>query len=267
MKSTKVLQSIQYTMSWLFSCQALTCFGQRDSDDNDGGSDESSWTWKSLLWTPQLSAQQLMRKWQREILKQKRLLDRAVREITRREISIKNDLSKAEKEKKTSLVTTYTKDLAQHEKAKKRTVESISRLTSFGMEIRRQGALVRVQRAFTASSEILSLLNGMVRMPELREMADQMSKSMLNAGLIDDVLEEVVAGNDEDESAASAAASSSTTKKDEAKAVDAALDEVIIDVYKNVANAPVVDDPIGDRELEEALDKLCSDSPGQQMEK
>lgn len=248
-------------MSWLFSCQSLTCFGQRDSD-GDGDGDESSWTWKSLLWTPQLTAQQLVRKWQREIMAQKRLLDRAVREITRREISIKNEITKARKEKKESQIAVHESSLKQHEKAKKRTIESISRLTSFSMEIRRQAASARISKAFMASAEILSLLNGMVKVPELKEMADQMSQSMLKAGLIDEVLDEVIAGEDEVDASAKTPA-----EKAEEKKVAAALDEVIVDVYRNVANAPVVNDPIGDRELEDELDKLCKTDASQEMQK
>lgn len=259
-------------MSRFYFCFIPLCtVGSSDDDDNNNNTSGESYLTRlsRLIWTPALTATEQLSEWRTQVRRERRTTDRAVREVTRRQVSVKNQILAAERTNKQNQLEPLKKELEGLEKAKSRIVVAFTKLGNLDMELRRQTAQARLYKSLSHSVEVMSLLSGMMKIPELRDLTRQMSQSMLKANLIDDVIDEALEG-EEDKTDTSKAASATERLAEEH------IESVIKDIYSGVANAPVEDGPIGeDVELENEFRNLGNSvketatekKPSGQMEK
>jgi len=87
------------------------------------------------------------------------------------------------------------KELVQSKKAKNRFHVMHANLNSCLMTLNQQRAMLKVSKSFEQSTEILTMMNDMVKLPELnatmQRMAMEMHKSGLIEEMIDDTMEEM----------------------------------------------------------------------------
>jgi hypothetical protein len=94
------------------------------------------------------------------------------------------------------------KELVSSRKAVARINGGKAQLNSITLTLNHQMANVRVAGALEKSTEVLTMMNAMVRYTEMSATMQEMSREMMKAGLIEEMIEETideVTGIDEDE--------------------------------------------------------------------
>ena len=161
-----------------------------------------------------------LRLWRLETKKQTRILDRAIREIDRRNGELRHDLKTAASRRSVEDTAVHEFSLTHNNKARARIEPSKAHLSMLDLELQRHARTARMAQTFSSSVEVMKLLQEMVKVSELRGAATEMSRSMFQMGLID---------------AAIADATEDKADTDEEKRV---TESILMDVIGKVENAP-----------------------------
>jgi len=152
---------------------------------------------KTFLFGKQLTPDELVKKWKRELNAQRRELDRGIRNITREETKIKREIRLAAKRGDMSNARILAKEIVRSNKAKERMSISKAQINSVTMHLQQNLATFKMAGCIKKSTEIMSLMNSMFRLPEMQKTMMTMAKEMEKAGLIDEIVEETMDITDE----------------------------------------------------------------------
>ena len=129
------------------------------------------------------------KKWQRNITKEMRALDRQMTTMSREEQKIIKELkATAKKEGMQKAVNILAKDVIRARQTRDKLLAGKTQLNSVNMSITAQISMLKVGGAMQKSTEVLHTLNEAVKIPELRETMVQMSREMEKMGFIEETL-------------------------------------------------------------------------------
>lgn len=153
------------------------------------------------LFGKKLSPEEQVKKWKGTMREQNRNLDRQVRQIEREELKLKLEIKKAAKKGDNQVVRILAKEMVQSRRAKNRIFTAKAQINSVTLQLQQQAAQVKVMGAISKSTEVMQIMNNLMKVPEIAATMREMSKEMQKAGIMEDMINDTMDGvlGDEDE--------------------------------------------------------------------
>lgn len=142
---------------------------------------------KSLL-KPKPSPQEQLREWQRKLRQEGRTIERQIREIQREEKNVQKSIKDAAKRNDMVSAKTLARELVSSRRVISRLYENRAQLNSLSMHLGETVATVRVVGHLSKSTEVLTLVNNLVKAPEISAQMQELSKEMMRAGVIEEMV-------------------------------------------------------------------------------
>ncbi|KAF4525357.1 hypothetical protein B566_EDAN007840 [Ephemera danica] len=149
--------------------------------------------------TPEKNPKDLVNEWCHKIRKESSQLDRQIRGIQREEEKVKRSLREAAKKGDRDVCTILAKEILRARKAIAKIYTSKAHLSSIQMQLKNQLATLRVAGALKKSTDVMNAIQALVRVPEVAATMRELSREMMKAGIIEEMLEETFEGLDDQE--------------------------------------------------------------------
>lgn len=135
---------------------------------------------------------ELVRKWQGMLRKETRNMDIQVRDIQREEKSAQKQIRDAAKRGDTASARLIARELVRSHKTMTQLYTNKAHMIAMGTQLQEQMAMVRVAGTLSKSSEVMKLVNDMMRGSQLNSTMIEMSREMMKAGIIDEMVNEAI---------------------------------------------------------------------------
>ncbi|ORY06071.1 charged multivesicular body protein 3 [Basidiobolus meristosporus CBS 931.73] len=143
--------------------------------------------------------EEMVRKWRQSIRAQERTLDRQIRGIESEEVKIKRSMKQLAKKKDITNCKMLAKELVRSRKQKDRIHTSKAQLNSILMQLQQQLATLKVAGSLQKSTEVMTLVNRLVKLPEISQTMETMAMEMTKAGIMEEMIGDTLdAFEDED---------------------------------------------------------------------
>lgn len=211
--------------------------------------------------TPQRDPKELVREWSAKMRKEGRTLDRQIRSIQREEEKIKQSLKIAAKKNEVDVCKVLAKEIVQARKAVNRIYTAKANIKSCEMNMKNQAAMLRVSGAMEKSSEVMKAMQALIKIPEIQQTMQEMSKEMMKAGLIEEMMEDTFESlEDQEELDEAAQEEIDKVLQDITAGVLGKAPDKVPDALPEVAGPSVVeeDDSEEEKEMQQRLAALRS---------
>ncbi|KAH7690811.1 Snf7 family protein [Dioscorea alata] len=146
---------------------------------------------KSLL-KPKQSPQQQLREWQRRLRQECRVIERQIRDVEREEKTVQKAIKEAAKRNDMTSAKSLAKEIVRSRKAVNRLHENKAQLNSISMHLGEIVATARTVGHLSKSAEVMKLVNGLMKAPEVAATMQEFSKEMTKAGVIEEMVNDAV---------------------------------------------------------------------------
>ncbi|KAH8555642.1 vacuolar sorting protein Vps24 [Umbelopsis sp. PMI_123] len=143
--------------------------------------------------------EELVRKWQQEIRAQNRGIERQIRQIEREEAKVKTSIKAVAKRGDVKSCKSLAKELVRSRKHIDRLHTSKAQLNSVSMQLNHQMATLKIAGTLQKSTEVMNLVNQLVKLPEIAKTMQEMSMEMTKAGIIDEMIGDTFEMMDDEE--------------------------------------------------------------------
>ncbi|XP_041476613.1 charged multivesicular body protein 3-like [Lytechinus variegatus] len=147
---------------------------------------------------PKKDPKEQVREWSAALRKEGRLLDRQIRTISTAEAKVQRSIKEAAKKNQLDVCKILAKELIQSRKAKNRIYTSKAHLNSVDMQMKNQLATLRISGAMQKSTEVMKVMQSLVKVPEIQATMMDLSKEMMKAGIIEEMMEDTFESLDDD---------------------------------------------------------------------
>lgn len=134
----------------------------------------------------------MVQEWSSKLRKESYALDRQVRSIQREEDKLKRTLKEAAKKNDKEVCTILAKELVRSRKAINKIYTSKAHINSVQLQMKNQLATVRVAGSLSKSTEVMTAMQALVKLPEVAATMRDMSKEMMKAGIIEEMIDETM---------------------------------------------------------------------------
>jgi charged multivesicular body protein 3 len=135
---------------------------------------------------------ELVRKWQATLRAEQRRIDRSVREIQAEEQKAKRAALEAAKRGDAGAARSLAREIVHSRRAVSRLCVQKAQMIGVGNALAGQLAMVRVAGTLQRSTEVMSVVGSLVRLPEIGATMAAMQREMARAGLIDEVVHDAL---------------------------------------------------------------------------
>lgn len=149
-----------------------------------------------LFGKPKLSPKEQVREWTHELNKERRLLDRERAKLEREEAKVAAEVKKAAKSGHVTACRTLAKSIVRSQKQRERLLEAGTRINSVVLSMKTHLATSSVMGHMEKSTAVLKSMSKLISIPELQGVAREMSKEMMKAGLIEEMIEDAISVTD-----------------------------------------------------------------------
>ncbi|CAN7940343.1 unnamed protein product [Ixodes hexagonus] len=149
--------------------------------------------------TPERSPKEQVREWTSKLRKEGYQLDRQIRAIQRQEEGVKKSLKEAAKKNDKEVCLILAKEVLRARKAVNRIHASKAQLNSVVMSMNHQLATLRLAGSLQRSTEVMKSMQQLIKIPEVAQTMRDLSKEMMRAGIIEEMLEDTMEGLDDQE--------------------------------------------------------------------
>jgi len=191
------------------------------------------------------SPEEYVKKWKRELKKEERDLDRNIRSIELEEQKIKRSIKELAKKQNLASAKTLAKELIRSRKAKENIYKSKAQLNSVAMQLQQNLSMMKLAGVMQKSTQVMAMMNRLVRLPQLNQVMMTMAREMEKAGLIEEIMSDAMGDDDEIADAAD-------------EEVEKVLDEITSGLKNPVPNHDLLSKQKGeeDEDLQERLGAL-----------
>lgn len=137
---------------------------------------------------------ELVRKWQATLRKETRSLDIQIRDIGREEKQAQKQVREAAKRGDVKSARLLARELVRTRKATTQLYTNKAHMIAMGTQLQEQLAMVKVAGTLSKSTEVMKLVNDMMRSSRLNQTMMEMSREMMRAGIIDEMMADAVDG-------------------------------------------------------------------------
>jgi|TARA_B110000090_G_scaffold204789_1_gene251483 charged multivesicular body protein 3 len=138
-----------------------------------------------------LTMKEQTKKWQKNLRKESRLLDRQIRKSNMREKKIQREIKKYAKKGEKSALTILAKDMIKGRKARDRLYTAKAQLNSVSMQLQTQMAMSKVAGALEQSSAVMHAMSNIVKLPQVTDACRTMAQEMMRAGIIQEMTDDM----------------------------------------------------------------------------
>jgi len=166
--------------------------------------------------------------WTKQIRKEGYGLDRQIRQIQRGEQAAIKSIKESTKKGDSASAKVLAKEVVHSRKAVNKIYTAKANLKSVEMQMKAQAAQVRIAGSLSQSADVMKCMTQLVKVPEIQKTMQEMSKEMMKAGIIEEMMEdtmEMMADDDE-------------LEEDVQNAVDQILNEVMSGKISKVPAVP-----------------------------
>ncbi|XP_054584205.1 charged multivesicular body protein 3 isoform X2 [Eptesicus fuscus] len=128
--------------------------------------------------------------WSLKIRKEMRVVDRQIRDIQREEEKVKRSVKDAAKKGQKDVCVVLAKEMIRSRKAVSKLYASKAHMNSVLMGMKNQLAVLRVAGSLQKSTEVMKAMQTLVKIPEIQATMRELSKEMMKAGIIEEMLED-----------------------------------------------------------------------------
>ncbi|XP_071383860.1 charged multivesicular body protein 3 isoform X1 [Centroberyx affinis] len=132
----------------------------------------------------------LINEWSLKIRKEMRVIDRQIRDIQREEEKVKRSIKDAAKKGQRDVCVILAKELIQSRQAISKLYASKAHMNSVLLSMKNQLSVLRVAGALQKSTEVMKAMQSLVKIPEIQATMRDLSKEMMKAGIIEEMLED-----------------------------------------------------------------------------
>ncbi|NWR05055.1 CHMP3 protein, partial [Sylvia borin] len=137
--------------------------------------------------------------WSLKIRKEMRVIDRQIRDIQREEEKVKRSIKDAAKKNQRDVCVILAKELIRSRRAVSKLYASKAHMNSVLMGMKNQLAVLRVAGSLQKSTEVMKAMQNLVKIPEIQATMRDLSKEMMKAGIIEEMLEDTFEGLEDQE--------------------------------------------------------------------
>ncbi|KAK2826066.1 hypothetical protein Q5P01_020280 [Channa striata] len=156
--------------------------------------------------TPEKPPKDLINEWSQKIRKEMRVIDRQIRDIQREQEKVKRSIKDAAKKGQKDVCVVLAKEMIQSKRAITKLYASKAHMNSVVLSMKNQLAVLRVAGALQKSTEVMKAMQSLVKVPEIQATMRELSKEMMKAGIIEEMLEDTFEGMEDGEEMEEAAA-------------------------------------------------------------
>ncbi|XP_028132686.1 charged multivesicular body protein 3 [Diabrotica virgifera virgifera] len=142
--------------------------------------------------TPERNPKDMVTEWNHKLRKEGYQLDRQIRAIQREEEKVKRSLKEAAKKNDKDTCLILAREIIHSRKAINKIYTSKAHLNSVMLQMKNQLATLRIAGALQKSTEVMQAMQRLVRVPEVAQTMQEMSKEMMKAGIIEEMLDETM---------------------------------------------------------------------------
>lgn len=146
--------------------------------------------WLVRFWKP--DPKELARKWKRAITHEIRLLQRTNTSVGRSILEARRDLKAAARRGERDNLPILARAIVQAQHSQTRNHTTIASMESLKRSIDIQVGTIRVTNAMSNVADIMTLMNQLVRVPELQKTMRVLNREMCQASIVDEILGDVV---------------------------------------------------------------------------
>ncbi|XP_047466268.1 charged multivesicular body protein 3 [Mugil cephalus] len=140
--------------------------------------------------TPEKPPKDLINEWSQKIRKEMRVIDRQIRDIQREQEKVKRSIKDAAKKGQKDVCVILAKEMIQSKRAITKLYASKAQMNSVLLSMKNQLAVLRVAGALQKSTEVMKAMQSLVKIPEIQATMRELSKEMMKAGIIEEMLED-----------------------------------------------------------------------------
>ncbi|XP_036728762.1 charged multivesicular body protein 3 [Balaenoptera musculus] len=149
--------------------------------------------------TPEKPPKELVNEWSLKIRKEMRVVDRQIRDIQREEEKVKRSVKDAAKKGQKDVCVVLAKEMIRSRKTVSKLYASKAHMNSVLMGMKNQLAVLRVAGSLQKSTEVMKAMQSLVKIPEIQATMRDLSKEMMKAGIIEEMLEDTFESMDDQE--------------------------------------------------------------------
>ncbi|KAJ3300930.1 Charged multivesicular body protein 3 [Kappamyces sp. JEL0829] len=171
-----------------------------------------------LLIGKRLTPEEQVKKWRSQMRSQERELDKTLRNIDQEQAKAKKLIKQAAKRNDMESCKILAREVVASNKAKNRIITSKAQMNSLVMNMQQQlgmaggvteqqvwipalisAAVAKVTGALEKSTEVMKLVNRLMKLPAISQTMQTMSMEMMKAGVIQEMINDTLEAADEDE--------------------------------------------------------------------
>uniref|UniRef100_A0AAY5KAI6 Charged multivesicular body protein 3 n=2 Tax=Esox lucius TaxID=8010 RepID=A0AAY5KAI6_ESOLU len=141
----------------------------------------------------------LVNEWSLKIRKEMRVIDRQIRDIQREEEKVKRSIKDAAKKGHRDVCVVLAKEMIQSKRAISKLYASKAQMNSVLLSMKNQLSVLRVAGALQKSTEVMKAMQSLVKIPEIQGTMRELSKEMMKAGIIEEMLEDTFEGMEDED--------------------------------------------------------------------
>jgi len=126
--------------------------------------------------------------WTKKIRRESTALDRQIRGIQREEAKVKASLKDAAKKGDKDVCRVLAKELVRSKKAIAKIYTSKAHLNSIQMHMKEQLAVLKTTGALQKSTQVMQSVHALVKIPEIAATMRELSKEMMKAGILEEMV-------------------------------------------------------------------------------
>ncbi|CAG5123209.1 unnamed protein product [Candidula unifasciata] len=149
--------------------------------------------------TQQASPKEMVNEWTHKIRKESNNIERQIRGIQREEEKTKRMIKDSAKRGERDSCRILAKEIVKADKQINKLYSSIAHLSSIQMSMKHQLATLRVAGALAKSTEVMQSMQQLVKVPEIHATMREMSKEMMKAGIIEEMMDDAMETLDDDD--------------------------------------------------------------------
>ncbi|XP_051176372.1 charged multivesicular body protein 3 [Leptopilina boulardi] len=135
---------------------------------------------------------EMVQEWTSKLRKEGYQIDRQVRAIQREEDKVKRSMKEAAKKGDRDVCKILAKEVIRARKTCGKLHTSKAHLNSVSMQLKNQLATIRVAGSVSKSTEVMQAMQALVKVPEVAATMRELSKEMMKAGIIEEMMDETM---------------------------------------------------------------------------
>jgi len=142
--------------------------------------------------------------WTKKIRKEGYNIDRQINGIKREEMKVTRSLKEAAKKGDRDVCLILAKEVVHARKTVNKLHTAKANLNSIQLQMKGQLATLKVTGALQTSTEVMKSMQSLVRLPEIQKTMQELSREMMKAGILEEMVEDTMEGleGEEEEDAA-----------------------------------------------------------------